>query len=304
MSVHWSSDMAGETKSGAKEGVATPSEPRNERMNAALCRSALEAVELDYPVVAVKFSATEPADLPRLGKRIAFCAMLKEAQDAGAFYASQDEHGCMAGSFVLGQIGHDPVLESGRLGPAIGVYESAEANRRVYAELIRFPEGSAPYTLFARLEDLSFDPDLLIIVAKPSQAEVILRAHGYKTGAAWEMRGTTVIGCACLYAQPHLTGKMNILISGLHHGMRARNLFPEGLLLMAIPSPLIPDILESLVAMDAKGLIDLPQYHWGKDVHESYMRKLAESLAQQQELPDADARKVDPTTGSRRPGLR
>lgn len=271
---------------------------RNEQVDAIHYRSALEPVGLDYPVVAVKFSTTEPADLPRLGKRIAFCAMLKEAQDAGAFYASKDDQGCAAGSFVLGQIGHDPILESGRIGPAVGVYESAEANRRVYSEMIRFPEGSAPYTLFARLDDLSFDPDLLIVTAKPSQAEVILRAHGYKTGAAWEMRGTTVIGCACLYAQPHFTGKMNILISGLHHGMIARHLFPEGLLFMAIPSPLIPDILDSLITMNAKGLIDLPQYHWGKDFHESYMRKLAESLSQQQDVPAAKAPKDDPTTGS------
>jgi uncharacterized protein (DUF169 family) len=173
-------------------------------------------------------------------------------------------------------------MESGRIGPAIGVYESAEANRRVYAELVRFPEGTCPYTIFAPLDDAGFDPDLLIVTAKASQAEVIMRAHGYRTGAAWETRGTTVLGCACLYAQPHLTGKMNILISGLHHGMRARDLFPEGLLFIAIPAPLIPEILDNLAAMADKGLLDLPQYHWGKDAHESYMRKVSEALAGEQ----------------------
>ena len=251
----------------------------------------LRALELDYPVVAVKFSTTEPAEPPRLGKRIAFCAMLKEAQEAGPFYASHDEQGCMAGSFVLGQIGHDPVMESGRIGPAIGVYESAEANRRVYGELVRFPEGTCPYIIFARLDDAGFDPDLLIITAKASQAEVIMRAHGYRTGAAWETRGTTVLGCACLYAQPHFTGKMNVLISGLHHGMRARDLFPEGLLFIAIPAPLIPEILDNLTAMADKGLLDLPQYHWGKDAHESYMRKVAEALAAEQ-APASPSRPV------------
>jgi uncharacterized protein (DUF169 family) len=280
--------MADETKPDAKESHASPGRQGSEQVDALRHRSALQALGLDYPVVAVQFSTTEPTKLPRLSKRIAFCAMLKEAQDAGAFYASKDEHGCKAGSYVLGQVGHDPVMESGRIGPAIGVYESAEANSRVYSEMIRFPEGTAPYTLFARLDDLSFEPDLLIVTAKPSQAEVILRAHGYRTGAAWETRGTTVIGCACLYAYPHLTGKMNILISGLHHGMRARNLFPEGLLFMAIPSPLIPEILENLATMGDKGLIDLPQYHWGKDAHEKHMRELMESLAQQQDPAKQD----------------
>jgi len=245
--------------------------------------SSLQALGLEYPVVAVKFSTTEPTDMPRLSKRCALCAMLKEAQDGEAFYASKDEQGCAAGSYALGQIGHDPVMESGRIGPAIGVYETPEANQRIYTDMIRFAEGAAPYTLFGRPDEISFQPDLLIITATPFQAEVIMRAHGFKTGAAWEARGTSVIGCASLYAYPYLTGKMNILISGLQHGMRARNLFPEGLLHIAIPASLIPDILENLATMADKGLIDLPQYHWGKDYHEKYMRELSQRLAREQE---------------------
>jgi uncharacterized protein (DUF169 family) len=172
-------------------------------------------------------------------------------------------------------------MEGGGIGPVIGVYESAEANARVYTDMIRFAEGASQYTLFARLDEAEFDPDLLIVTARPSQAEVILRAHGYKTGAAWEARGTTVIGCACLYAYPYLTGKLNILISGLHHGMRARQLFPEGLLFIAIPAPLIPEVLGNLATMVERNLIDLPQYHWGKEYHERHMREVMEALAQQ-----------------------
>ena len=245
--------------------------------------SALGHLGLEYPVVAVKFSTAEPVDLPRLNKRIAFCEMLKEAQEAGAFYASKEEQGCAAGSYVLGQIGHDPMMESGRIGPEIGVYENAEANRRVYVDMVRFAEGACPYVVFGRLDQLAFEPDLLVVTARPYQAEAIVRAHGYRTGAAWETRGTTVIGCACLYAHPHLTGKMNILISGLHHGMRARQLFPEGLLFIAIPSLLIPEILGNLAVMAERGHIDLPQYHWGKEAHESYMRTVAQTLAQRQD---------------------
>lgn len=248
--------------------------------------AALQALGLEYPVVAVKFSTTEPTELPRLSKRVALCEMLKEAQEAGAFYASKDEQGCKAGSYVLGQIGHDPAMEGGGIGPVIGVYETAAANARVYTDMIRFAEGASPYTLFARLDEAEFDPDLLIVTARPSQAEVILRAHGYRSGAAWEARGTTVIGCACLYAYPYLTGKLNILISGLHHGMRARQLFPEGLLFIAIPAPLIPEVLGNLATMVEKNLIDLPQYHWGKEYHESHMREVMEALAQQQDPAD------------------
>jgi uncharacterized protein (DUF169 family) len=246
--------------------------------------STLRLVGLDYPVVAVKFSTAEPADLPRLSKRIAFCEMLREAQQSGSFYATKDEQGCAAGSYVLGQIDHDPLMESGQIGPIIGVYDSQEANQRVYRDMIRLPVGASPYTLFARLDDATFDPDLLIVTARPYQAEVIMRAHGYRTGAAWQARGTSVIGCASLYAYPYVTGTMNMLISGLQHGMRARQLFPEGLLFIAIPAPLIAEITGNLATMAERGQIDLPQYHWGKEAHESYMRTVAESLARKTEV--------------------
>ncbi len=154
--------------------------------------------------------------------------------------------------------------------------------------MTRLPEGAARYLLFARLDELDFDPDLLIVTARPTQAEILLRAHGYTTGAAWETRGTTVIGCASLYAYPHVTGKLNILITGLHHGMKARQLFPEGLLLISIPASLIPLIVDNLATMADKGLLDLPQYHWGAEAHESHMRRLAQRLAEGQR-PSSEA---------------
>lgn len=245
--------------------------------------SALDAIGLEYPVVAVKFSIAEPIGLPRLGKQLAFCEMLKEAQEAGPFYATFAEHACVAGPYVLGKEECHPVFESGRAGPELGVYADAAANRHVYSELPRFPPASALNTLFARLDVADFDPDLMIITAPPSQAEIVLRAHGYTNGAAWEAKGTTVLGCAYLYAHPHLTGRMNVLVSGLHHGMRARGLFPEGLMFLSIPAPLIPMILDNLGLMAAEDHIHLPQYHWGKEAHEAHMHALVERLDRAEE---------------------
>ena len=164
--------------------------------------SVLDTVGLEYPVVAVKFSAEEPAGVPRLTRRLALCEMLREAQEEGAFYASLEEHACGAGPFVLGHEAGDPIFESGRMGPQLGVFRTAEANRQVYSDLPRLAEGAGPYTVFARLDQLTFEPDLIIVTARPSQAEVITRAHGYSSGAYWETRATTVIGCAYLYAYP------------------------------------------------------------------------------------------------------
>jgi uncharacterized protein (DUF169 family) len=213
-----------------------------------------------------------------LEERLALCEMLRRAQEGGSFYARVEDHACGAGPFVLGHEAADPVFESGRIGPELGVFGAAEANRRVYADLPRVPEGVAQYVVFARVDELTFEPDVVVVTARPSQAEVITRAHGYGSGVYWETRATTIIGCAYLLAYPYLTGKMNILVTGLHHGMRARGVFPEGLLLVSIPGTLAPEILGSLAAMAAAGRLDLPQYHWGKAAHEEHMRGLVARL--------------------------
>jgi len=216
--------------------------------------------------------------VPRLSAKLALCEMLREAQQRGPFYAAAADHGCGAGPFVLGHESVDPVFESGRIGPELGVYRDEAANRRVYEELPRLPAGKARFVRFSRLEDLTFDPDLVVVTARPSEAEILTRAHGYANGASWEARGTTVIGCAYLYAYPIASGRMNILITGLHHGMRARGVFPEGLLLVSIPKAALVDIAVNLEQMIKQGLIDLPQYHWGREEHEKHMRTLAERL--------------------------
>ena len=236
--------------------------------------SVLERIGLEIPVIGVKFAMTKPADLPKLKEKVALCGMLKYAQDNGGFYASAAEHECKLGPYLLNQTEGDPITESGQIGPHIGVYEDARANRQIYTHMLRPEAGTAPYTWFAKMNEVTFDPDLMIITAKPNQAEVIMRAHGYRNGAAWEAKGTTVCGCEYMYMYPYLTGKMNVLISGVHHGMKARQFFQEGLLFIVVPFQLIPTIIDNLETMEAKGILDLPQYHWGREAHADHMKNI------------------------------
>jgi hypothetical protein len=61
----------------------------------------------------------------------------------------------------------------------------------------------------------------------------------------------------------------------MHHGIESKNrFFPEGLLFIAIPFQLIPTIIDNLETMEAKGILDLPQYHWGREAQADHMRKI------------------------------
>lgn len=231
----------------------------------------------EYQPVGVKFDVFQPKQIPQLEKKAAFCEMLKVAQEGKPFYATKEDHECKAGLIPLGMSDPDPMFDSGQVGPKLGVYDDARANRSIYTNMYKVEKDTVKYVLFSPLKTLSFDPDLLIVTANTQQAEIILRAMSYRTGNAWNAKGTTVVGCVYLYMYPYLTGKLNLLIGGLHHGMRARQLYPEGWLFLSIPFHLLPEIVNNLKTMQW----DLPQYSWGKERHIERMKEIAKELKEE-----------------------
>ena len=71
----------------------------------------------------------------------------------------------------------------------------------------------------------------------------------YSTGETWAPKTTGVLGCAWFYAYPFLSGKVNYTITGLAFGMKAKQVFPEGLVLLSIPYNWIPVIVQNLKEM-------------------------------------------------------
>jgi uncharacterized protein (DUF169 family) len=87
------------------------------------------------------------------------------------------------------------------------------------------------------------------VIGNPSQAEIVLRAISYSTGEIWEPKLTSVLGCSWLLVYPFETGKINYTMTGLHFGMKARKVYPEGLVQISIPFNWIPTIVQSMKEM-------------------------------------------------------
>jgi uncharacterized protein (DUF169 family) len=236
-----------------------------------------EKFSFQFQPVGVKFLLTKPEGINPLDRQLAFCEMLKEAQESEPFYATKENHQCPAGPILLGMVDPDPIFESGQIGPRLNVYQDPRANRRIYQHVHRMEKGSVNYTAFSSLEHLAFDPDLLIVTATTGQAEILLRAYSYRTGAPWNAKGTIVLGCAHLYMYPYASGELNMMVTGLHHGMKARKTFPEGLLLITIPFNLLPEIVDNLNTIQW----DLPQYSWGKEAHLKKMKAIGQQVAEE-----------------------
>src|SRR4030043_2144016 len=203
--------------------------------------------------------------------------MLVEAEKGNAFYVTKEDFTCI-GPLLLGLIGEDPIFESGRVGPKLGVFKDPRANRRIYQYLPKLARNTVSYVAFAPLDKLTFEPDLLIILASVTQAEIFIRAKSYTTGEMWSARGTAAAGCAWLSLYPLLSGEMNLTVTGFGFGMKSRKLFPGGQILLTIPWDKLPGIIKNLEEMEW-----VPEsYTLGREGHKKQLKKIVAKLEKEE----------------------
>ncbi|MFH1646138.1 MAG: DUF169 domain-containing protein [Chloroflexota bacterium] len=235
--------------------------------------SLLEKFDFERPPVGVKFTLTRPEGIKKLDKIMDLCEMLVEAQEGHAFYVTREEFTCI-GPLLLGMVAEEPVFESGRVGPQLGAFRDERANRRIYQYLPRLNRNSVKYVAFAPLDKINFEPDLLIIMATVTQAEVLMRAKAYSSGEMWTAKGTPVAACSWLYIYPLQTGEINFNVTGFGFGMRSRRLFPEGRILLTIPWDRLPGLMENLKEMEW-----VPEsFTLGSAGHKAKVKRIAEEI--------------------------
>ena len=209
----------------------------------------LEKLNFDVAPVGVKFSAKRPENVERLNENMAFCEMLKRAQEGKAFFADAKNHTCEAGLYVLGQADAPEPFINGSFGAGLQIYEAPRSASRLYQHIHKIGRGIVHHVAFSPLDKLSFEPDLLILLAETNQTEILLRAMSYRTGQMWISKYTPAIGCAWIYIYPYLSGELNYAVSGLGHGMKRRKLFPEGRQIISIPFDMLSSLLQTLQVM-------------------------------------------------------
>jgi uncharacterized protein (DUF169 family) len=225
--------------------------------------------------VGVKFLSTKPDGIERLDKILDFCEMLVEAQNGSPFYVAKENFTCI-GPLLLGMVDGDPIFQSGQVGTKLEVFKEARANRRIYQFIPRLAKGTVNYVAFSPLDKLSFEPDVLVVTANTSQAEILLRAASYTSGKMWSSKGTPVIGCAWLYIYPYVSGELNFTVTGFGFGIRSRRLFPEGLILLSIPWDLLPSLIANLQDMNW-----VPHsYTIGREEHKRKVKRIVDALKQ------------------------
>jgi uncharacterized protein (DUF169 family) len=203
----------------------------------------------ENPPVGIKYLIDRPEGIEQLDKSLPLCEMLKEAHQRGTpFYFTKENENCV-GKLVMGMLATSPTSGSGQIGVEFEIFQEARANRNLYQYQPKLPNGIANYVAYSPLDKLTFEPDLLLLMATVSQTEILMRAMSYSTGELWLSKLTGVGACSWFYAYPYLSGKVNYAITGLSFGMKAKEVFPEGWVLISIPYQWIPTITKSLNEM-------------------------------------------------------
>lgn len=214
--------------------------------------SPFSQLDLDFPPVAVKFQFSEPIGIDQIdaGKKLAFCEMLREAQqsDRPFWIGRQTEQVCI-GRILLGMDEVQPIAESGEMGFRLGVFQEPRANYLTGLQIPQFARGVFNYVAFSKLENITFNPDVLILAATTRQSEIIMRAMTYSTGQMYNSRTTPIAGCAWLYVYPFQSGNVNYVLPDMIHGMRGREIFPASTVLISIPFQWLSIIADNLKNM-------------------------------------------------------
>ena len=228
--------------------------------------------ELDATMspVGIKFLLYKPPGLEKLKKNLSLCEMIREAQTSEPFYAEVDNFTCV-GPILTGMAEGDPVFEAGHIGETLGIFEEARANRRLYHYITTLEKNSVRYVAFSSLDRLSYDPDVLILATDNLHLEIVLRAMCYGIGKMWSSVGTPVIACSWLTTYPYISGEVNFLLTDVSHGMVAKQVFPSGTVLIAIPYDKLGPVMDGLRKIEWYPAM----YKEGREAHD---RKFGETI--------------------------
>ena len=241
--------------------------------------SVLKKFNFEFQPVGVKLLYRKPEGFKKLDKVMPLCGMVKEAQTSKEpFYITAENENCF-GAVTLGMRGTPPFAEAGMVGHALEIFKEPRANSRIYNYLPKIHPGVVNYVLFAPLDKLTFEPDLLFVMSTISQAEILFRALEHLSGGPRESITTGVFGCAWLFTYPYKTGKVNWTITGLAYGAKSKEIFPEGKMIIIIPFDWIPIMVHNLKDFQW----DMPSYTMGAKKFYEWEDKLIGGLVKEME---------------------
>jgi uncharacterized protein (DUF169 family) len=169
-----------------------------------------ELLKLENEPVAIKWSVKEPKNIAKEEGKSRFCTKLEKAMNGEIFYSTLEEEQCMGGARYSGlkNMSEYPAnVQSGAFMVPRGLYKNIPAVQRSRENETYINPGIFNAIIFAPLDKVEFEPDVIFMVLNAKQGMEILHANAYDSGAHGIGADAAPI-CSSMAATPYMAGKV------------------------------------------------------------------------------------------------
>lgn len=178
-----------------------------------ISRELKERLGLDKSPVAIKFVLREediPEGIEKIDQNIRHCEMVQKAAHGAIFYATNEEQMCKGGATAIGLMEAPEKIKSGEFYQSLGRFSSIGAAKRTLDEIPKI-DPMMKAVIYAPLEDIKFDPDVIVVICTPVQAMKLAQALVYTRGGKVEASFSGIQSlCADAVAGPFTKNTANI----------------------------------------------------------------------------------------------
>ena len=174
-----------------------------------------EILGLSKSPVSIKFVLREediPKGIEKINENIRHCEMVQRAAQGETFNATSEEQMCKGGAAAIGLMEAPEKIKTGEFYQSLGRFSSLGSAKRTMEEIPKI-DPMMKAIIYAPLEDIKFDPDVIVIICKPAQAMKLSQAMVYTRGGRLEVSFSGIQSvCADAVAGPFTKNTPNITL--------------------------------------------------------------------------------------------
>ncbi len=174
-----------------------------------------ERLGLDKSPVAIKFFLREediPEGIKKIDENIRHCEMVQKAAQGEMFYATSQEQMCKGGASAIGLMEAPEKMKTGEFYQSLGRFSSLGSAKRTMDSIPKI-DPIMKAIIYAPLEKIKFDPDVIVVICKPAQAMRLAQAMIYTKGGRVEASFSGIQSiCADAVAGPFVNNTANFTL--------------------------------------------------------------------------------------------
>ncbi len=180
-----------------------------------ISRELKERLGLNKSPVAIKFVLREediPDEIEKIDENIRHCEMVQKAAQGETFYATAEEQMCKGGASAIGLMETPEKIKTGEFYQSLGRFSSLGSAKRTMESIPKI-DPMMKAIIYAPLEEVKFDPDVIVVISNPAQAMKLAQAMVYTRGGRVEASFSGIQSvCADAVAGPFVNNTANFTL--------------------------------------------------------------------------------------------